>query len=95
MLPQTYQRLTTQYGIGTEMGTGRTDHDTTQHPTTQWSKVQENLHAVRSSDELTAAWFVVIHDLLPTNDRLALQRSTASNCQHCGPVDSLIHRLTE
>jgi len=29
MLPQTYLHLTTQYGIGTERGTERTDHDTT------------------------------------------------------------------
>ena len=29
MLPQRYLRLTTQYGIGTERATGRTDHDTT------------------------------------------------------------------
>ena len=33
MLPLTYLRLNTQYGIGTESGTGRTDHDTTpNHP---------------------------------------------------------------
>jgi len=29
MLPQTYLRLATQYGSGTERGTERTDHDTT------------------------------------------------------------------
>ena len=40
----------------------------TQHPTTAWSKVWGNLHAVWSSEELKAAWFRVIHDLIPTND---------------------------
>ena len=37
-----------------------------------------------------------IHDLVPTNDHLAkIQRSTTNNCQQCGLVDTLIHRLTE
>jgi len=68
----------------------------TQHPTTPWPKVWGNLHAVRSSEELKAAWFMVIHDLVPTTDRLAkIQRSTTNNCQHCGRVDTLIYRLTE
>jgi len=68
----------------------------TQHPTTPWSKVWRNLHAVWSSEELGAAWFMIIHDLTPTNDRLAkIQRSTTNNCQQCGRVDTLIHRLTE
>ena len=39
---------------------------------------------------------MVIHDLIPTNDRLAtIQRSTTNKCQHCGLVDTLIHRLNE
>jgi len=68
----------------------------TQHPTTSWSRVWENLHAVWLSKELKAAWFMVIHDLIPTNDRLAkTQRSATNNCQHCGQTDTLIHRLTE
>ena len=39
---------------------------------------------------------MVIHDLIPTKNRLAkIQRSTTNNCHHCGIVDILIHRLTE
>jgi len=69
---------------------------TTQHPTTPWSKVWGNLRAVWPSEELKAAWFMVIHDLIPTKDRVAkIQRSTKNNCQHWGRVDTLIHRLTE
>jgi len=68
----------------------------TQHPTTPWSKVWGNLQAVWLSEELKAACFMVIHDLITTNDRLAkTQRSTTNNCQHCVRVDALIHRLTE
>jgi len=64
----------------------------TQHPTTPWSKVWGNLHAVWSLEE--AARFTVIHDLIPTNDLLAkIQRCATNNCQHCGRVDILIHRL--
>jgi len=68
----------------------------TKHPTTQWSKVWANLHTVWASEELKAAWFMVIHDLIPTNDRLAkIRRSNTNTCQHCGRVDTLIHRVTE
>jgi len=68
----------------------------TQHPTTPRSKVWGYLQAVWSSEDLIDAWFMVIHDLIPTNDRLAkIQRSTTNNCQHCGRVEILIHRLTE
>ena len=68
----------------------------TQHPNSPFSKVWGNLHAVWSSEELKAAWFMVIHDLIPTNDRLAkIQRSTTKNCQHCGRVDTPINRLIE
>jgi len=67
----------------------------TQHPTTSWSRVWENLHAVWSSEELKEAWFMVIHDLIPTNDRLTkTQQSAMNNCQHCGQIDTLIHRLS-
>jgi len=81
MLPQTYVRLTTQDGTGTERDTGRTGHDTTpNHPTTPWSKVWGNLRAVCSSEEVKAAWLMVIHDLIPTNDGLAkIQRSATNN----------------
>ena len=41
-------------------------------------------------------WFMVIHDLTPTNDRLAkIQRSESNQCPHCDQEDTLIHRLTE
>jgi len=68
----------------------------TQHSTASWSKAWGNLHAVWSSEKIKAACFMGIHDLIPTNDRLAkIQRSTTNNCQHCGRVDTLIHMLTE
>ena len=50
MLPQTYLRLTTQCDLGTEMYTGRTDHDTT--PNHPLSKEWGNIHAVLSLEGL-------------------------------------------
>jgi len=38
---------------------------------------------------------MIIHDLEPTNDRLAkIQRSATDSFQHCGQIDTLIHRLS-
>jgi len=38
---------------------------------------------------------MVIHDLIPTNDRLAkIHLSATNNCQHCGQTDTLIRRLS-
>ena len=66
-----------------------------QHATTPWSKVRGNLHSVWSSEELKTACFMVIHDLIPTNDRLAkIQGSATNSCQHCGQIDTLIHRMS-
>ena len=63
---------------------------------TPWPKVWRNLHAVWSSEEIKAVWFMVIHDLISTNDRLPkIQRSATNQCQHCGRPDTLIRRLTE
>ena len=37
-----------------------------------------------------------IHDFITTNDRQAkIQWSATNNCQHCGQIDTLIHRLIE
>ena len=68
----------------------------TQHPATPWPKVWRNLHAVWSSEDIKTVWIMVIHDLIPTNDRLAkIQRSESNQCPHCDQPDTLIHRLTE
>jgi hypothetical protein len=39
-------------------------------PTTDWARVWSNLHATWSSDVIKATWYTVIHDILPTNERL-------------------------
>jgi hypothetical protein len=37
------------------------------YPTVEWDRVWINLHTTWTSDKNKALWFLVIHDLLPTN----------------------------
>jgi hypothetical protein len=37
------------------------------YPTVEWDRVWINLHTIWASDTIKAMWFLVIHDLLPTN----------------------------
>jgi hypothetical protein len=43
-----------------------------------------------------AAWYKVINDILPTNERLhRICISSTDRCRHCDKQDTLQHRLTE
>jgi len=56
----------------------------------------KNLHTARLSEEITSMWYIVVHDIVPTNDRLHVIRLVQSDrCRHCGRRDILAHRLTE
>jgi hypothetical protein len=66
------------------------------YPTTDWNRVWSNLHATWAADAIKAKWFKVIHDILPTNERLHTIRLTDSAfCAQCGERDTLMHRKTE
>jgi hypothetical protein len=68
----------------------------TMYPNTQWTRVWKNLHEVWTTDAIRAAWYKVIHDIVPTNVRHAkIKRSDTDRCRLCGRSDTLIHRLTE
>jgi len=41
------------------------------------------------------AWYRVVHDILPTNERRTINRSPTEACRHCGKTDTIGHRLTE
>jgi hypothetical protein len=43
----------------------------TMHPATAWDTVWKNLQDVWTSVEIQSAWIQVIHDLIPTHERLA------------------------
>jgi hypothetical protein len=63
---------------------------------TNWDHVWKNLHAYPATDEIISTWYKAMHDLLPTNDRLAAIHLTDTTAySSCGHPDSLQHRITE
>jgi hypothetical protein len=65
-------------------------------PLTNLDHVWKNLHACPVTDEIKLKWYKAMHDLLPTNDRLAaIHLPDTTTCPSCGHLDSLQHRLTE
>jgi len=56
----------------------------------------ENLHIIPTSEGARSAWYMVIHDLIPTNTRLhRIRLVDTQDCTLCGKQDTMIHRLTE
>jgi hypothetical protein len=54
-----------------------------------------NLHMAWITDVLRSEWYVVIHDLLPTNDRLyRISLTDTDRCHTCGE-DTTVHRILE
>jgi hypothetical protein len=65
-------------------------------PRTAWNQVWRNLHASPVSDEIKSTWYKVLHDLIPTNYRLAAINLTDSSvCSLCSRPDPLQHKITE
>jgi hypothetical protein len=68
----------------------------TMHPTEPWDTVWKNLHDVWTPVEVKSTCFQVIHDLIPTNARLArLRLRDTDKFPLCGRTDTLLHRLME
>jgi hypothetical protein len=68
---------------------------TKQNPATPWHTVWRNLHTVWTSEGVKAVRFMVINDLVQTNNRLAkTNHSDTNRCTLCEEPDNLIHRLT-
>jgi hypothetical protein len=57
-------------------------------PGTPWGRIWKNLHASTVPDTVKSAWFAAIHDIVPTNYRLAAIHLTDS-CSRCGEPDSI------
>jgi len=56
----------------------------------------DTLHTAWLSERLKSLWYTVIHELLPTNERLAAIHLTETDrCKQCGEPDTLQHRLRE
>ena len=54
----------------------RNVHITILYPQTDWERVWSNLHATWAADAIKVSWFKVIHDILPTKERLHAIRLT-------------------
>jgi hypothetical protein len=52
------------------------------HPDSSWNKLWHNLHAVWTSEEIKAVWYMAIHDVITTNYRLAKICLRASESLH-------------
>jgi hypothetical protein len=77
-------------------------HDTSElrivkkNPGFPWGRIWTNLHAAMVPDMVKSAWYALIHDIVPTNNRLAAIRLTAtSSCARCGEPESILHAITE
>ena len=61
-----------------------------------WTPVWKNLWEAHLPESRRAAWYKVIHDILPTNDRLHKIRMTSTDsCRICYKKDTLEHCPTE
>ena len=66
------------------------------NPDVNWKRVWTNLHTAWISDVQRSTRYMVIHDLIPTNDRLAAIKLTETNrCSTCDAIDTTQHRLTQ
>jgi len=51
------------------------------HPDTQW----KNLHTAWVSEEIASKWYIVLHYMVPTNERLHVIKLVGSGrCRYCG-----------
>ena len=55
-----------------------------------------NLNAAWIPNKMRTTWYQVIHDIVPTNDRLArIRLCDDPHCTLCKKTDKILHRLTE
>jgi hypothetical protein len=66
------------------------------NPETPWNKVWKNLQTPGIHETTKSIWYEAIHDILPTNKRLAeINIAPNANCASCGAVDTVPHRLNK
>jgi len=59
-------------------------------------QVWKSLHTAWESKEIASMWYIVVHAIVPTNERPQVIRLVKPDrCRHCGRRDTLVHRLTE
>jgi hypothetical protein len=66
------------------------------YPRISWQRVWAILHAAGLPDSIKSTWYAAIHDVIPTNERLAaIHLTNMTSCSRSGAADTLLHRLTE
>ena len=59
-------------------------------PDVHWDLVWQNLHDSPAPEEVRSAWYAVIHDILPTRERLAaINLADTVNCRQCSAKDTV------
>jgi hypothetical protein len=65
-------------------------------PGIEWVRVLNDLHNTRASEGSMPAWYMVVHDIIPTHFRLHLIRLVETeNFSLRGKQDTTLHQLTE
>jgi hypothetical protein len=65
-------------------------------PETNWTYVWKNLWTAPVPDKTKNEWYYIIHDIVPTRERLGVINLTQSVlCPRCNTPDTLAHRITE
>ena len=65
-------------------------------PNTDWASVWKNLWTTPGSESIIASWYKIIHDIIPTQERLHKIRIAPTDlCSACPEKDTLRHRILE
>jgi len=65
-------------------------------PLDNWARVWQNLYASPVPDAIMSTWYKALHDLIPTNNRLAAINLTDTSARSsCGQIVSLQNRIAE
>jgi hypothetical protein len=64
------------------------------YPGLPWQPVWANIQAASLPDSVKSTWYDAIHDIIPTNERLAAILTPTTACSRCGETDTLLHRIT-
>jgi len=65
------------------------------HPSADWERIRTNSHEFWTMETVKINWYVVIHDILSTNERVHKIRLVDSpRCGHCGEPDTVQNRVT-
>jgi hypothetical protein len=68
----------------------------TMYPNYNWPQIWKNLHAAWIPDAVRSTWYMAIHEILPTKERLnRIALSDSDRCNFCGQTDTLTHRIIE